>query len=154
MKRTMLGVIEDNEDNRLLLHAFLDELYEVVDYEDGILALIGFPDAVPDLVLLDISLPGMNGMQVLQQIRLDCRLRHLPVIALTAHAMSGDRERLLTAGFDDYVSKPIVDESVLLKAIALLLDQKYGTSPVAAPARTYIEPAMRAEAGFRVAVAG
>jgi two-component system, cell cycle response regulator DivK len=153
MKRMTIGVVEDNEDNRLLLHAFLDDLYKVVDYEDGTVALIGLPDAVPDLVLLDISLPGMDGMQVLQQIRLDCRLRRLPVIALTAHAMSGDRERLLAAGFDDYVSKPIVDEKVLLEAIAGLLDRASENAPIAAPVRAYVGPAMRAEAGFRVAVA-
>ncbi|MCY3018192.1 MAG: response regulator [Planctomycetota bacterium] len=153
MKRMKIGVVEDNEDNRLLLHAFLDELYKVVDFEDGPAALDGLPAASPDLILLDISLPGMDGVEVLEQIRLDGRLRHLPVIALTAHAMSGDRERLLAAGFDEYISKPIVDEGVLLEAIARLLDRKRGTPPVAVPARTCVEPAKKAEAGCRVAVA-
>jgi CheY-like chemotaxis protein len=153
MKRMKIGVVEDNEDNRLLLHAFLDDLYDIVDFEDGPRALDGLPAAAPDLILLDVSLPGMDGMQVLEQIRLDRRLKHLPVIALTAHAMSGDRERLLAAGFDEYVSKPIVDESVLLEAIARLLERKRGTSHVAAPVRVCIESARNAEAGFRVAVA-
>jgi CheY-like chemotaxis protein len=154
MKRMKIGVVEDNEDNRLLLHAFLDELYEVVDFEDGPAALDGLPAAAPDLILLDISLPGMDGMQVLAQIRLDACLRRLPVIALTAHAMAGDRERLLAAGFDEYVSKPIVDEAILLEAIAQLLDRKRGTAPVAVPTRTCVEPARKAEADCRVAVAG
>jgi two-component system sensor histidine kinase/response regulator len=69
------------------------------------------------LVLLDISLPELDGGEVLRRIRADAVLRHLPVIALTAHAMAGDREKYLAAGFNDYVSKPIVEEQVLLDAI-------------------------------------
>jgi two-component system sensor histidine kinase/response regulator len=68
-------------------------------------------------VLLDISLPGMDGNEILSEIRRDGRMRHLPIIALTAHAMAGDRERFLDAGFNDYITKPIVDESLLIKAI-------------------------------------
>jgi two-component system sensor histidine kinase/response regulator len=68
-------------------------------------------------VLLDISLPGMDGNEILAEIRRDGRMRHLPIIALTAHAMAGDRERFLDAGFNDYITKPIVDESLLLNAI-------------------------------------
>jgi two-component system sensor histidine kinase/response regulator len=68
-------------------------------------------------VLLDISLPGMDGNEILSEIRRDGRMRHLPIIALTAHAMAGDRERFLDAGFNDYITKPIVDESLLLNAI-------------------------------------
>ncbi len=78
---------------------------------------------VPDLVLLDVSLPGMDGTEVLRQIRADPQLRHLPVIALTAHAMAGDREKYLGAGFSEYVTKPIVDENLLLEAISRLLSQ-------------------------------
>ena len=77
----------------------------------------GLGDDVPDLILLDISLPEMDGTEVLQWIRQDERVQHLPVIALTAHAMAGDREKFLAAGFNDYVTKPIVDEIVLLGTI-------------------------------------
>ena len=77
----------------------------------------------PDLVLLDVSLPEMDGTEVLQRIRANDRLRDLPVIALTAHAMTGDREKFLTSGFDDYVTKPIVDETLLLDAIQKLLSR-------------------------------
>ena len=116
----MVAVVEDNADNRLLLHAILGELYVLEEYEEGTEALDGFQRSRPDVVLLDISLPGMDGVEVLSRIRADERLRPLPVIALTAHAMAGQRERYLSAGFDDYIAKPIVDERVLLRAIARL----------------------------------
>jgi CheY-like chemotaxis protein len=117
MKRR-LALVEDNLDNRILAHAFLDDYYDFDDYENGADALEGIARNRPDLVLLDISLPGMDGVKVLQCIRADPALRDLLVIALTAHAMAGDRERYLGLGFDDYVTKPIVDEQVLLLAIA------------------------------------
>lgn len=112
-----VAVVEDNADNRLLLQAILDGLYDVVEYENGVDALAGLAAALPDLVLLDISLPGMDGNEILARIRADDKLRRLPVIALTAHAMSGDREKYLAAGFDDYITKPIVDETLLLSAM-------------------------------------
>jgi CheY-like chemotaxis protein len=109
--------VEDNADNRLLLQAILDGLYDLVEYENGIDALAGLSASLPDLVLLDISLPGMDGNEILARIRADESLRRLPVIALTAHAMAGDREKYLAAGFNDYITKPIVDETILLEAI-------------------------------------
>lgn len=112
-----VAVVEDNADNRLLLQAILEGLYEVVEYENGIDALAGLAAKLPDLVLLDISLPGMDGNEILTRIRADEKLRKLPVIALTAHAMAGDREKYLAAGFNDYITKPIVDESLLLNAM-------------------------------------
>ena len=112
-----VAVVEDNADNRLLLQAILDGLYDVVEYENGGDALAGLAAALPDLVLLDISLPGMDGNEILARIRADEALRRLPVIALTAHAMAGDREKYLAAGFDDYITKPIVDETLLLAAM-------------------------------------
>jgi CheY-like chemotaxis protein len=116
-----LAVVEDNADNRLLLRAFLGDRYEILEYENGPAALEGFASRRPDVVLLDVSLPGMDGLAVLSHIRADERIRKLPVIALTAHAMQGDREKFIRAGFDDYVAKPIVDEKVLLDAIQRLL---------------------------------
>jgi len=116
-----IAVVEDNPDNRLLVQVILEPLYEVMEYEDGFAALAGLPQARPDLVLLDVSLPGMDGPEVLNRIRADASLRHLPVIALTAHAMAGDREKFLALGFNDYVTKPIVDENLLLNAIKNLL---------------------------------
>ena len=110
-------VIEDNPDNRLLLRAILEERYEITDYESGFEALKSLSAQSPDLVLLDISLPEMDGTEVLKKIRGEPALSKLPVIALTAHAMSGDREKYLALGFDNYVAKPIVDETILLDAI-------------------------------------
>lgn len=114
---TTIAVVEDNADNRLLLQALLGGRYDIVEYENGADALAGLRASRPDMVLLDISLPGMDGNEILSQLRADNALRTLPVIALTAHAMTGDREKYLAAGFDEYVTKPIVDETILLGAI-------------------------------------
>lgn len=115
--RYTISLVEDNPDNRLLVHALLDDQYDVIEYADGRSALDGLSIVRPDLMLLDISLPEMDGTEVLTRIRRDPAFAALPVIALTAHAMAGDRARLLAAGFDDYVTKPIADETLLLGAI-------------------------------------
>lgn len=112
-----IAIIEDNPDNRLLFHAILGSSYDLVAYETGTEAWAGISRSKPDLVLLDISLPDMDGTELLQRIRADGVLRHLPVIAVTAHAMSGDREKYLARGFDEYISKPIVDFDELTGAI-------------------------------------
>ena len=112
-----IAVVEDNPDNLLLVDAILSELYELSEYETGIEALEGLQEDRPDLILLDISLPEMDGPEVLEKIRANEDLKDIPVIALTAHAMAGDREKYLGLGFDDYVTKPIVDEDILLNAI-------------------------------------
>ncbi|NNF27667.1 MAG: response regulator [Gemmatimonadetes bacterium] len=112
-----IAVVEDNPDNRLLVQALLEDRFDIVEFETGVEAVAGLRDAQVDLVLLDISLPEMDGTEVLAWIRQQDDLRGLPVIALTAHAMAGDRERFLSAGFDDYLTKPIVDEAVLFEAI-------------------------------------
>ncbi|MCX4246465.1 response regulator [Paraliomyxa miuraensis] len=123
MKR--IALVEDNDDNRALISALLDDAYELYEYADGPSALEGMMTQRPDLVLLDISLPGMDGTEVLTRLRAHDDLRALPVVVLTAHAMRGDRERFLALGFDAYVSKPIIDEDELLQTIERLL----GASP-------------------------
>ncbi len=112
-----IAVVEDNPDNRLLVEALLSDTYEISEYETGRQAVDGLEADNPDLILLDISLPEMDGTEVLVWIRQNAVLRETPVIALTAHAMAGDREKYLAAGFNDYVTKPIVDEDVLFGAI-------------------------------------
>lgn len=117
-----LAVVEDNADNRLLVQALLGDLYEITEYETGHAAVEGLEADGPDAVLLDISLPGMDGPEVLAWIRATEALADTPVIALTAHAMAGDREKYLALGFDGYVTKPIVDEDVLIEAIERCLN--------------------------------
>jgi len=114
---TRIAVVEDNADNRLLLQAILGGDYDIDEYENGPDALAGLPRSRPEVVLLDISLPGMDGNEILARLRADAGLQDLPVIALTAHAMAGDREKYLAAGFDDYITKPIIDETLLIGAI-------------------------------------
>ena len=113
-----IAVIEDNPDNRFLVQALLEELYDLSEFENGTDAIEGLDQDQPDLILLDISLPDMDGLEVFRWIREHGELREVPVIALTAHAMTGDREKFLAEGFNDYVTKPIVDESILLESIA------------------------------------
>jgi two-component system, cell cycle response regulator DivK len=115
MKHVM--VVEDNEDNRELLAALLEHRFELSQFEDGLAALDAMAARIPDLVLLDISLPGMSGEQVLARIRDRPETRGIPVVALTAHAMNGDRERYLAQGFDDYYRKPIVDDEAFLDSV-------------------------------------
>ncbi len=116
MKR--IAVVEDNPDNLLLVEAILSGDYEIVTYETGQEALDGIPGAAVDLILLDISLPGMDGVQVLQELRKLESLKEIPVIALTAHAMVGDREKYLKEGFDNYYTKPIVDMDEFQQLVA------------------------------------
>jgi CheY-like chemotaxis protein len=120
-KQPVIALVEDNADNRLLMSVILGQAYEVTEYTSGEQALTGITDSFPDLVLLDVSLPGMDGLAVLEALRENEALRKLPVVALTAHAMQGDRERFLEAGFDEYISKPIVDEQLIFDIIDRLL---------------------------------
>lgn len=116
-----IAVVEDNADNRLVLKAILEEMYDIAEYESGTKALDSFKDNRPDLILLDISLPEVDGLQILKAIRSSRELKEIPVIAFTAHAMVGDRERFLTAGFDNYLSKPILDDKIVVNTIETLL---------------------------------
>lgn len=118
-----IAVVEDNPDNRMLVEAILDEVYDIVEFETGRQAVAELVEAEPDLILLDISLPEMDGTEVLEWIREQESLAALPVIALTAHAMAGDREKYLKLGFDDYLTKPIIDETVLMGAIERCLSE-------------------------------
>jgi len=119
--KPLIAVVEDSPDNRLLIQAFLEEEYEVSEYENGVDALEQMPERLPRLVLLDISLPVMDGVEVLKRMREDEQFKDIPVVALTAHAMSGDREKYLALGFNEYISKPIWDEQILFDVIAKLI---------------------------------
>jgi CheY-like chemotaxis protein len=117
-----VALVEDNADNRLVVQLLLSIRYEVRDYEAGpealaALAALAEAGALPDVVLTDIDMPEMDGLEVLRRIRATPALAALPVVALTAHAMRGYREQLLAAGFDGYVSKPIIDEAGLFAVL-------------------------------------
>jgi CheY-like chemotaxis protein len=119
-----IALVEDNADNRLLIQVILGDLFDVASYENGQEALEGFAKDKPDLILLDISLPRMDGNEVLRRVRADDAIRDLPIIALTAHAMAGDREKYIESGFDEYVTKPILDEDVLISTIQRALERR------------------------------
>lgn len=101
-------VADDNPTLRELFREMLGVLgHEVVDASNGLEALKRLQETLPDLVLLDIQMPVLDGLTTLQHIRRDPRFSELPVIALTAFAMSGDAEKAEDAGFDDYLPKPV-----------------------------------------------
>jgi len=112
-----VAVVDDNADNRLIIRTILEDQYEIMEFSSGMEAIEGFRKNKPDVVILDISLPEMDGTEILRRIREDSALHDLPVVALTAHAMVGDREKYLAAGFNDYVAKPILDMNVLFSTI-------------------------------------
>jgi CheY-like chemotaxis protein len=108
MEQKTVLYIEDNFHNRRIVRKILQSRgYTVIEAEDGRSGLNMIQQLRPPLILLDIGLPGMDGLEVLRQIKRDVRLREIPVIAITASAMRGDRERFLDAGCSDYISKPI-----------------------------------------------
>jgi CheY-like chemotaxis protein len=117
-------VADDNPEGRELLREVLQsEDCQVLEAADGKEALDRTRLSRPDVVLLDLQMPVMDGFSVLQQLRQDPRCATLPVAAVTAYAMRGDRERALAAGFDDYITKPIHPAS-LRHSIERLLDRK------------------------------
>ncbi len=115
--RTIL-VVEDNDMNMQLVEFLLEEGgYAIVKATSGEEALSLTRDgAQPDLILMDIHLPGMDGLSVVRAMKEDARTARIPILALTAHAMRGDRDRFLEAGCDGYISKPI-DVKTFLSSI-------------------------------------
>jgi two-component system cell cycle response regulator DivK len=120
MARILL--VEDNEMNRdMLSRRLLRKGFEVVMAVDGGQAVIMAESEHPDLILMDMSLPVIDGWEATRRVKAAERTAHIPVIALTAHAMSGDREKALDAGCDDYDTKPIEMPRLLEKIDALLI---------------------------------
>lgn len=101
-------LVEDNEMNRDMLSRRLERKgYQVVMAVDGLESVAMAASEKPDLILMDIGLPGIDGWEASRRIKADPLTKHVPIIALTAHAMSGERERALAAGCDDYDTKPV-----------------------------------------------
>ncbi|MGE4217851.1 MAG: response regulator [Alphaproteobacteria bacterium] len=117
-------VVEDNEMNRdLLVRRLQRKGFEVISAADGAEGIARASSDHPDVVLMDMSLPVMDGWEATKALKADERTRSIPVIALTAHAMADDRERALEAGCDEYDTKPI-DFSRLMLKINLFLPQE------------------------------
>jgi CheY-like chemotaxis protein len=113
-------IVEDVELNVDLLTQLLEDEYSLVVAGDGEQGLAAAAQAQPDLILMDMSLPVLDGWEATRRLKADEALRHIPVIGLSAHAMSGDTEKALAAGCDDYMTKP-VDEGLLLEKVKSLL---------------------------------
>ncbi len=109
--------MEDVAFNRDLLVQILEDQYEVIEALNGQEGIAYAQRERPDLILMDLSLPVMDGWEATRHLKADEQLRSIPVIALTAHAMVGDEEKALAAGCDDYLVKPL-DEEVLMARIA------------------------------------
>ena len=119
---TRILIVEDNEMNRDMLSRRLERKgYEVLIAVDGERGLEVARASAPDLILMDMSLPVMDGWEATRTIKADSALQRIPVIALTAHAMANDRDKALAAGCDDYDTKPIDLPRLLGKIEALLL---------------------------------
>jgi two-component system cell cycle response regulator DivK len=116
-------VIEDQEDNRRIVHDLLTsvgyEIIEAVTGEDGVTAAATH---IPDLILMDIQLPGLDGYDATRRIKANPALRHIPIIAVTSYALSGDDVKAFEAGCDGYVSKPFSPRALLVKIREFLQD--------------------------------
>jgi two-component system cell cycle response regulator DivK len=113
-------IVEDVEFNLDLLIQLLEDDYDLVTADDGEKGVTMAERERPDLILMDMSLPVMDGWEATRRIKASDELKHIPVIALTAHAMSGDEEKARAAGCDDYLSKPL-DEELLFEKLNHLL---------------------------------
>ena len=113
-------IVEDVEFNRDLLVQLLEDRYEVVTATDGEEGIRRAEQDRPDLILMDLSLPVIDGWEATRRIKASEALRHIPVIALSAHAMTGDEDRARQSGCDDYVSKPL-DEDTLFEKLSKFL---------------------------------
>ena len=125
MAETIL-IVDDHAMNRKLFRVLLEKSgYEVVEAEDGKEGFDLAKKVIPSLILMDIQMPGMDGITALKAIREMDATREIPVIALTSYAMQGDRERFLAEGFVDYISKPI-DGKLFLATVRNTLAQYHG----------------------------
>jgi CheY-like chemotaxis protein len=116
-----LLLVEDNEMNRDMLSRRLERKgFQVIVAVDGVQGIARARADAPDLILMDMSLPGLDGWEATRQIKAAVETRSIPIIALTAHALSSDREKAIEAGCDDYDTKPIEFPRLLGKIEALL----------------------------------
>jgi two-component system cell cycle response regulator DivK len=125
MSNSRILVVEDNRDNMTLITDILESLnYDVIAAFDGKHGVQIAQSEQPDLILMDLSLPLMDGWTATREIKGIASIKTIPIIALTAHAMAGDRERALDAGCDDYITKPINVPDLLVKINTLIAAKK------------------------------
>ena len=116
-------VVEDNDRNRRLLKILLESrVYEVIEAVTGEEAMKYLKDHKPGLILMDIQLPNVDGLELTKNIKSNPKTAHIPIVAVTAYAMKGDRERILEAGCDGYISKPIDTRRLVLLVAGILKD--------------------------------
>jgi two-component system, cell cycle response regulator DivK len=107
-------LVEDNPHNRKIFSGMLTHSgFVVIEAEDGHQALAVMEKQLPDVILMDLSIPGIDGWEVTRRLKADPRTQRVPIIALTAHAMRGDEERARAAGCDHYLAKPISPKKVV-----------------------------------------
>ncbi|MEM9955650.1 MAG: response regulator [Chloroflexota bacterium] len=117
-------IVEDNEMNLDMLSRRLERRgYEIIIATDGAQGITLARDNEPDLILMDMSLPVMDGWEATRRIKADADLQTIPVIALTAHAIAGDREKALAAGCDEYETKPVKFARLLAKVESFLSEE-------------------------------
>jgi two-component system, cell cycle response regulator DivK len=114
MKKVL--IVEDVEFNRDLLIQLLEDDYDIITAEDGAAGLAIAERESPDLILMDLSLPVIDGWEATRRLKADRRLRSIPIVALTAHAMHGDEAKARASGCDDFLTKPI-DEVLLFNVL-------------------------------------
>ena len=107
-------LVEDNEDNRIIYRLTLGHFgYEVAEAADGVSGIRVATETLPDLILMDVSIPGIDGWEATRRLKADDRTARIPIIALTAHALASDRDRATEVGCDGYLAKPIEPRRVV-----------------------------------------
>jgi two-component system cell cycle response regulator DivK len=120
MKNRIL-VVEDHEDNRRILRDLLESAgFDVIEADNGESALRSASEHRPDLILMDIQLPMIDGYETTRRLKSDPAMRSIPIIVITSYALSGDEDKARAAGCDDYVTKPYSPRQVLAKIRAYL----------------------------------
>ena len=124
MANELILIVEDNEKNRRLVRDVLQHRgYQTVEAETAEEGIRLAQESRPALILMDIQLPGMNGIEALGRLRANPKTKKIPVIAVTASAMTHDRQKIMAAGFDGYQSKPI-NVKEFVAAVREMLDRK------------------------------
>jgi len=114
-------IVEDTEDNRRIMRDLLSNAgFDIIEAHDGQAAVAAAANYVPDLILMDIQLPVLNGYEAIRRIKADPKLQSIPIVAVTSYALTGDKESARAAGCDRYVAKPFSPRQLLATIRELL----------------------------------